>query len=78
MLLTEDEARKRWCPFAKAPGTYEDHTTKEPGVASFNRNDGGYPFGPCYCLASRCMAWRWINPRDSEKGFCGLSGAPEE
>ncbi len=29
------------------------------------------------CVASSCMAWRWINP-DSEApdGYCGLAGRP--
>jgi hypothetical protein len=61
--MTEDEARKLWCPFARdaieAQGTY-------------NRLDDGEAPNSCWCLASGCMAWRW----DSlGQGHCGLAGA---
>lgn len=49
--LTEPEAKRRWCPFARLPGTYND----QPFVA--NRMSSGAPDGNC--LGSGCMAWRW-------------------
>lgn len=83
--MTEDEARKRWCPFAQVPvriaGT----------VISANRartEDDGLDHGPL-CIASNCMAWRWSYSPESQKadeefdyksgpckGFCGLAGKP--
>lgn len=55
-MLTEDEANKRWCPFARV-----------------QRDGGGnrYPMdidlasGHAFarCIASECMAWRWLSPK---------------
>jgi len=51
--------------------------------------DGGYGAvvraddeGKYNCIASKCMAWRWIEDTctpDGEgwKGYCGLAGEPE-
>ncbi len=71
--MTEDEARTKWCPFARiADG--------EPGEAvSVNRPE---PYGTVpHCLASVCMAWRWhmlsgvtSAPVQSNEGYCGLAG----
>lgn len=27
------------------------------------------------CLASRCMAWRWVK-NSSDQGYCGLASEP--
>ena len=85
--MTEDEAKQRWCPFAR------DMTGQDNGVsmamATFNR-----PFTPdhlatvsCACIGSACMAWRWDNTWESatEEGQGGtvvlrlkrLSGEPK-
>jgi len=49
---------------------------------TFDKDSGSFL---CYCLASRCMAWRWADdnsgPRDADdprKGFCGKAGFPIE
>lgn len=76
---TEDEARKKWCPFARV---IDDLS----GAASSARLRDG----TVKCIASECMAWRWIdvteqndNPtvadrtvKSSVRGFCGLAGQP--
>lgn len=80
MLLTEEEAKKRWCPHARV--------NAGPG---FNRNSGGEPSRSALCIASECMAWRFYGAgwRTSETvgnysvehvelGYCGLSGSPEK
>jgi hypothetical protein len=61
--MTEQEARERWCPFARVWGT----------DASGNRlADGGKPNTDSMCIASRCMVWRrWYS---KSEGFCGLAG----
>ncbi len=55
MLLTEAEAKKKWCPYAR-------------GSAGENRafkTDADAPPADCSCIASLCMAWRWgeIEPK---------------
>jgi hypothetical protein len=53
--MTEDEARTRWCPFARAAdGDFRfarNRITDKSG-----RFDGAMP-ADCLCLASDCMAW---------------------
>ena len=48
MTLTEDEARKKWCPFVRAGN--------EAGCNRSVLNAEGYLDK---CIASECMAWRW-------------------
>lgn len=91
MLLSEEEAKTKWCPHAVA-----SHTDPRGGF----RNDGRpIQFS---CIASACMAWRWaystydtveqrfLKPgevyslsdtkryeRRNHTGWCGLAGRPE-
>jgi len=89
MLVSEREARGKWCPFARELGFHADGGNIRRIVSGYNRSgeDGMIPA----CIASNCMAWRWINEKklrdidlvtgDIEKterlGYCGLSGKPE-
>jgi hypothetical protein len=50
MLLTEVEAKKKWCPYAR--GTAGDNR-------AFIETDAGAPPADRCCIASVCMAWRW-------------------
>ena len=87
MYLTEAEARKKWCPFVRArdfwdgsacSGNADAFDEKTSDNADYNRN----PLDS-RCIASRCMAWRWIT-RDKASmegtfqkvGYCGLAGRP--
>lgn len=58
MLLTEEEAKKRWCPMVRY--------TSVRGVG-INRwtDDGDANFNPdaTRCLGSECMAWKWREDR---------------
>lgn len=77
--MTEDEARTKWCPFARVPHEALD---REPVYSSdnverftkravtVNRSESGTVKVGALCIASACMAWRW-------PGFCGLAGAPQ-
>jgi hypothetical protein len=61
--MTEDEARKKWCPMGR-------HSfTTHRGEASVNR-----PVELSLCIASACMMWRWDDVFDLESGYCGLAG----
>lgn len=55
MTMTEEEARKKWCPFA--------HVTHRgmKNVASWNRFEDVPPKNTVgvSCIASECMAWRF-------------------
>lgn len=78
MILTELEARERWCPMSRIPGAND-----AGAVAVVNRNEEGEPHGPC--VGSSCMMWRWHfelrgapTPRliRTSQGYCGLAGRP--
>ena len=71
--MTEDEAKKLWCPMARSVGNGENRTL-------FGSADSS-----CFCLASGCMAWRFdelphLNlkgaPALEIHGYCGLAGRP--
>jgi len=78
MLLTEGEARQKWCPFA---------TTS---AATINELDGifdtrGESHGFTACIASDCMAWdEYSESHDFDDtegdpvGYCQLIGLPRE
>ena len=60
--MTEDEAKTKLC-----------HQTIDGDGAYVREVQNTY----YACIASDCMAWRWINP-DSKApdGYCGLAGRP--
>lgn len=82
--MTQEEAMKRWCPFASSRvlRTFPDQavTYAVDEVATVT------------CIASDCMAWRWssdfnrlmerykdrrdIDVREIAEGHCGLAGKP--
>lgn len=81
-MLTEEDARAKWCP---ANRWGQDPLAMQPH--EFN------PV-PCRCIASECMAWRWVGTRiaffdgdngsgcsvqtpTGKSGYCGLAGRPE-
>lgn len=78
MIMTEAEAKEKWCPFVR-----QMHAQFE---LSFNRMHPGGIAENCNCIASDCMAWRWyVDPLVRELvdnppkrvGFCGLAGNPD-
>jgi hypothetical protein len=80
MSVTEEQAKEKWCPFARR-GIISRHFI----AGGMNRvgDDSGEHTNPeqCRCIASQCMAWRWNYPpeeamgnRNGPIGFCGLTG----
>jgi hypothetical protein len=68
MILTEAEAKTKWCPFSRI-GAYGQNRNQDPPV-DFRE--------PCTCIASRCMAWRktTTDVLTESQGYCGLAGKP--
>jgi hypothetical protein len=58
MLLTEKEAKKKWCPYARVAGAEN---------RAFLKKDAATPSGDCCCITSLCMAWRWGEPEPKQK-----------
>lgn len=85
--MTEDEAKTKWCPFARA------QTADTETAPAVNRTLQGAPDIGCHCIGSACMAWRdttftdsvYTEPSSSDPGvryekkpggYCGLAGKP--
>lgn len=84
--MTEDEAKKKWCPFAKSRAVITQLKEDETYICNM--------LGPkpselsVLCIGSDCMAWRWDSdfndlmarvppprdPREIADGHCGLAG----
>ncbi len=63
MLLTEEEAKTKWCPMARYAGGQDD-----PGVNRWKNSlseDEPHAVNPvpCRCIASQCAAWRWADQK---------------
>lgn len=70
--MTEDEAKTKWCPMARAWAEGNDGH-----AASINRQyQRGKPDIDCYCIASDCMMWRSLDGV-TVHGYCGLAGKPQ-
>jgi hypothetical protein len=82
MLVTEAQAHERWCPWASTPVHFAGATDGGQQLitgASVNRilhprSGMPAPAEACHCIASRCMAWRWMDSKrgDGRRGLCGL------
>ncbi len=64
--MTEEDARSKWCPFA---------ITGYFGIALNRLHDPEPITRETCCIASQCMAWRWLN-KASDNGYCGLANEP--
>lgn len=76
-LLTEAQAREKWCPLVRVQ-MYQRNPVGDNAPVNRNGCD-------VYCMASRCMAWRWagykkvpskIKNQDEAHGYCGAFGKP--
>lgn len=89
MLLTEQEARSKWCPLARSTG-FLNTNQQGFGVAGYNRD---HPSGMIpSCITTSCLAWRWAAQKqvrdidlvtsdvvdlEPRRGYCGQFGRPE-
>ena len=91
MILTEEEAKKKWCPMSHVSAF--PHKTGDK-VSLFSNRDisllvPGNSFDPATditkCIASACMAWRrekdtygddYGKDIPADRGFCGIGGKP--
>ncbi len=53
--MTEDEAKAKWCPFARSRDLGCEATVNRPFGGELK---GSIADDECACLASACMAWR--------------------
>lgn len=74
--MTEDEARKKWCPMSR-------QMHGEIGLV-YNRRVPGHIEEGTHCITSDCMMWRnhaddyaeGFEDQAPEGGYCGLGGKP--
>jgi len=81
-MLTEDQARKTWCPMTRVifmedgniPADQTSWNRLQPNVQKTSVKTGP----TVSCLASQCAMWRWSNLKadGADTGFCGLAGIP--
>jgi len=84
--MTEEEAKKRWCPMVRCTGRSEFLGDMESPAGNCDAEVGGViDRKPSYalCIASDCMCWRNLfheteTDIDGDKkylgGYCGLAG----
>lgn len=76
MRVTEEQARKKWCPFVRVEGNNRLYNTTTDGFDAEHRFQ--------HCIGSMCMAWRVFSfsyareeAAPERHGYCGLAGKPE-
>jgi len=67
--MTEDEAKTKWCPWARVRGGESRFSSYREGIGHIS-----LPHSGTHCLGSGCMAWRW-SELESRTGHCGNAGA---
>jgi hypothetical protein len=78
--MTEEEAKKLWCPFA-ASRAVSVQTGPATLKAAYLRNQQEDKLS-IFCVGSLCMAWRLGDPTPNRyggftsSGYCGLAGKP--
>ena len=62
MLMTEEEAKGKWCPKARVVHENADGAMFTAG----NAFGDGCRSAATMCIGSACMAWRWTGPEREE------------
>jgi hypothetical protein len=75
--MTEDDARRRWCPMVRYSSDEEATCNRDHGMVALGLMNRAY-----FCIASDCMMWQWKilvteedgieMPLKSHGGYCGL------
>ena len=75
--MTEEEAKKKWCPMVRISGAGSSGAISNRGCT----DEGVHDDMAQMCMASDCMAWRWEEQCETclqaglkESGYCGLAG----
>lgn len=70
--MTEQEAKTKWCPFARIPSHISGAANVPPlAINRLSRPDSqaaAFPFAGLTCIGSACMAWRWNEQTAARKG----------
>jgi len=69
MILTEEEAKTKFCPHMRLPFHYDGDAYSGLNVRGTDRKMWAK------CIASGCMMWRDNSAKGDEepRGFCGLA-----
>lgn len=60
-MLTEEEAKAKWCPFARYATDTNDNNSANRWSKNDVEDDSVYDNPKqCRCIASACMAFRWV------------------
>lgn len=73
MILSEPEAKTKWCPFARAVEEYEYVSGGTAHYGTIVANRGGKLDEKSRCLGSGCMAWQPFPDHPTPYGTCGLT-----
>jgi hypothetical protein len=70
MIVSEADARKKWCPLARVNTNNGCATNR---YADEKAGKDGRPYNSM-CIGSECMAWQQSPIRsDGDAGYCGLA-----
>ena len=85
--MTEEEAKTKWCPFARVSADVTQNGAHVAITPSFNRrttqdHPSGAMVAGSLCVGSACMAWRTHEVTEHAEGsrfttthgYCGLAG----
>ena len=77
-MMTEDEAKTKWCPMVRLAPLGANESYRYSTNRMNDRIRG--IVREARCIASDCMAWRWIDRGGSRQdgGYCGLAVKREE
>lgn len=79
--MTEDEAKTKWCPFARVlTADARDHYPAANRAAMVEGGQFTMNTNPVHsrCIGSDCMAWRWSEPPVRKWRVTKADGSTEE